>query len=411
MKTFALFFLLLPLLARADETYEQGRVQRRLELVETLLRRQDPPQSAPLRQARARNLDRLKEYWRRGSFPKNTLHPGLRVPTFIDDQDVPCAVGYLLLQDGHEALAEKVRKESNDIYIDQIHDPEFLDWAAGSGLSLTELELIQPAYGGMDAPVLKSLASRDYAAVKKAFVNGKPPAIFLPSAIACGDIAGAEWLLKNGADPTQASDGLLECNGQGGMGKSYPLAEAIRAFARSAYFRIELHWGKIVLKPWPGIEEPSPPLTRQQRRAYRKLVEHLLAPIIDLTPMRGVLLDAVATGDAALVKILLTKKWDLGATGTQTNTDDNSDTLYFWTGKPPSEDACRFRNPIASSLAGGTALDLALWNGDDKIVKLLKAAGAKEKLKSGAIAAEIVGNIPDCSATQKKLARNAQRVE
>ncbi len=110
-----------------------------------MLRKEKAP-SPELEESRTRQLDVLREYWQRGEFPKNTRHPGLRVPYFVDDFGTPCAVGYLLLRSGKTELVKLVRGSANHIYIDQITDPEFLAWAASSGLSLTELELIQPTY-------------------------------------------------------------------------------------------------------------------------------------------------------------------------------------------------------------------------------------------------------------------------
>ncbi len=72
------------------------------------------------------------------------------MPYFVDFENIPCAVGYLLLRSGKRELVKKVKHSSNNVYIDQTQDPEFLSWAAESGLSLTELELIQPSYKFME---------------------------------------------------------------------------------------------------------------------------------------------------------------------------------------------------------------------------------------------------------------------
>jgi hypothetical protein len=106
----------------------------------------------------------------------------------------------------------------------------------------------------MDAPELKSLASKDYAAVKKKFVNGKPPANFLSSAIACGDLEGAAWLLSNGASASLPANDLLECNGNSGGNKVFPLETAVQLLQRPTYFRIEFRNGKIKIKEWPTME-------------------------------------------------------------------------------------------------------------------------------------------------------------
>jgi ankyrin repeat protein len=126
--------------------------------------------------------------------------------------------------------------------------------------------------------------------------------------------------------------------------------------------------------------------------------------------MNDTLMSAVATGDSELVKILLSKKWDLKATGDSFSTDSNSDTLYIMSKK--DEDVCRFRKyPLASSLKGATVLDLALWNGDEKIAKLLKEKGAITKIDPVKVNSEQAGELPPCTDAQKKLALRAQQID
>lgn len=81
--------------ATSDET---TRLQVHLEYVETRLRAADASRlDAARRAARARNLELLRVYHRRGVFPRNPTVPGRR-PHFIDRDGRICAVG---LRQGH----------------------------------------------------------------------------------------------------------------------------------------------------------------------------------------------------------------------------------------------------------------------------------------------------------------------
>lgn len=109
------------------------------------LRRADAPSPA-LRAARARNLDLLRRYRRRGEFPINEhAEPA---PRFVDDDGRLCAVAYLMDQTGG-AIAPIVQ-HANDHRIRAMNFPELDRWAAGSGLTKQELARIQPAYPSAD---------------------------------------------------------------------------------------------------------------------------------------------------------------------------------------------------------------------------------------------------------------------
>jgi hypothetical protein len=124
-------------------------VRVRLHLEDVLARLHGRPshELAPaLRAARRRNLDRLAAYLARGEFPRNDDHPDPMRPTFIDARGRTCAVGYLIEQDLGRAAAEAIAARYKYAFIREIDSPLLADWAARSGLSLAELEMIQPEY-------------------------------------------------------------------------------------------------------------------------------------------------------------------------------------------------------------------------------------------------------------------------
>lgn len=137
------------------------RVTTHLSHVESLLRARDVS-SWPdeLRLTRARNLDRLNEYWSAGRFPRN--HAGeARHPRFVDEDDVEaglddspriCAVGHLFALDRGVDAARAVAARYQDDHVPDIRDEALLGWAATSGLTLDELAMIQPSYGWIDRP-------------------------------------------------------------------------------------------------------------------------------------------------------------------------------------------------------------------------------------------------------------------
>lgn len=99
---------------------------------------------APYQRRRAL-LDTLHVYADRGLFPQNSTVPG-RTPVFIDEEGAACAVGQLMISSGHEALAERIRKEMNLAYIHDIDLPEVTVWARDHGFTIDELAWIQPTY-------------------------------------------------------------------------------------------------------------------------------------------------------------------------------------------------------------------------------------------------------------------------
>ncbi|MBN8228750.1 hypothetical protein JYK02_14675 [Corallococcus macrosporus] len=126
---------------------EDLRIRVHLEYVLTLLRqRRTDGLSASVLAARTRQLERLEAYVRAGRFPRNDGHPDARRPTFIDSRGRICAVGYLLEQDLGRSAAEAIAAGYKYAFIREMNSPLLARWAATTGLTREELELIQPSY-------------------------------------------------------------------------------------------------------------------------------------------------------------------------------------------------------------------------------------------------------------------------
>ena len=132
----------------AIERNEQQLVQHHLEEVEKLLRSRDTKNlTTTQKENRNKILNILNGYRVAGNFPKNTNHHN-RQPYFIDEFNTFCAVGYLMKETGEEAMARDISKNQNYYYLADISHPRLMEWVSTTGLSLTELALIQPGYGG-----------------------------------------------------------------------------------------------------------------------------------------------------------------------------------------------------------------------------------------------------------------------
>ncbi|WP_434420025.1 Kazal-type serine protease inhibitor family protein [Nannocystis pusilla] len=142
---FGLIFWTVEVVGQVDA--DRWRIQQHLETVETELRARDTSHLPPALQAeRARNLDRLHDYRVAGLFPHNSAFIGERVPFFIDEDGVACAVGHLVIESGFaEVAAEIAESENNARLLDMTH-PALSGWIAESGLTAEECARIQPEY-------------------------------------------------------------------------------------------------------------------------------------------------------------------------------------------------------------------------------------------------------------------------
>lgn len=140
-----------------ERAADRARIQRHLAAVEADLRAVDASHLPPaLQQARRANLDRLHAYRLAGEFPRNSEHPGERVPYFIDDDGVPCAVGHLVVESGFADIAREIADSENNAKLLAMQHPALPVWIAASGLTAEECARIQPTYCRCDeeyAPV------------------------------------------------------------------------------------------------------------------------------------------------------------------------------------------------------------------------------------------------------------------
>jgi hypothetical protein len=126
---------------------EQKLIQLHLHEVEKLLRERDISKLTPqLKENRLKNLNVLHQYCMAGVFPVNSRHMN-RQPYFIDDNNVYCAVGYLMKESGADDVAKDIRRTQNYSFLADIHHDKLMSWVQQSGLTFDELALIQPAYG------------------------------------------------------------------------------------------------------------------------------------------------------------------------------------------------------------------------------------------------------------------------
>ena len=98
------------------------------------------------RDARARNLDLLRDYRRRNEFPRNRHDPNRNAPCFIDAESRQCAVACLMCASGDKASALKVAESANFARVRQMQFLELDAWAGKSGFAKGELARIQPGY-------------------------------------------------------------------------------------------------------------------------------------------------------------------------------------------------------------------------------------------------------------------------
>jgi len=95
--------------------------------------------------SRMQLISLLDGYRLAGNFPMN-YYRNERIPVFIDEHNTHCAVGYLMQQTGHEAMARRISATDNYVWVKDIKDAEVPAWQLASGFSMDELKLIQGAY-------------------------------------------------------------------------------------------------------------------------------------------------------------------------------------------------------------------------------------------------------------------------
>lgn len=129
---------------------ERDRIRAHLRSVEQKLEARDVAHLTEEKQeARRRQLQVLREYRQRGLFPRNTAFPDAKVPVFVDDRGVHCAVGYLMHRSGADSIVQRISESRNFARVPDLADePGLSEWLTSVGLSLDEAAHIQPAYCG-----------------------------------------------------------------------------------------------------------------------------------------------------------------------------------------------------------------------------------------------------------------------
>lgn len=156
----------LAVLKKADVTTPQnfnGWIATHLMLVEETLRARNMEHLNPAQKANRNHLlNELHGYWQAAVFPVND-YLSYKNPVFIDRKGTHCAVGYLMQQSGHDALARAIDANEKFAYVHEIKTPGVKQWADEFGFTVDELAWIQPGYpptlptedmdGGLDGTV------------------------------------------------------------------------------------------------------------------------------------------------------------------------------------------------------------------------------------------------------------------
>lgn len=108
---------------------------------------------------RLQMLECLRNYTQGGRFPTKfhyeSQDPSItRIPCFIDDNGVNCAVAQLMTCSGYKDLTQNINKQWRFNYLyEMINDASNIDliielkgWSEAVGLNMTELAMIQPTY-------------------------------------------------------------------------------------------------------------------------------------------------------------------------------------------------------------------------------------------------------------------------
>jgi hypothetical protein len=105
--------------------------------------------TAAQRAARAEQVRQLRRYAARGAFPRNTWHPGQRVPYFRDAGGNLCAMAFLIAASGRGDLVDHIARHRNYAFVpDLLDEPGLAEWLRDHGLTVEEAARIQPTYGG-----------------------------------------------------------------------------------------------------------------------------------------------------------------------------------------------------------------------------------------------------------------------
>jgi len=126
---------------------DQELITYHLQEVEKQLSQTNVDHLSPIAQHRRKEgLAVLRQYWKRGLYPKNNKF-SYRIPFFIDDENTACAVGYIMQGTENETLADFIARTQNNAYVKEMTSDRIFEWAANYGFTIDELAWIQPTYG------------------------------------------------------------------------------------------------------------------------------------------------------------------------------------------------------------------------------------------------------------------------
>lgn len=92
---------------------------------------------------RAQMLGWLHAYSEAGIYPTNDA--GRPASVFMDANGVRCPMAELLHKSGRDDLVAAVVKNNNEIRLADVHEGPLYDWMLGSGLTMSEIDLVQGA--------------------------------------------------------------------------------------------------------------------------------------------------------------------------------------------------------------------------------------------------------------------------
>jgi len=151
------------------------RIINHLRYVEKYLREQTEHMfiSAGCKQKRIECLGHLHEYTEAGEFPSKFVLPkeestkteilDPRIPCFVDDSGVPCAVAYLMKNTVGSEVVNYVNSKYRFSFISDIPSSELEPWSSTFGFTIQELAMIQPNYPltiGSDPEQIEALRRR-----------------------------------------------------------------------------------------------------------------------------------------------------------------------------------------------------------------------------------------------------------
>lgn len=127
---------------------DEAKIRWTLKRVAKSLRRREPHGMTDLQIAKRQwAIRELDNYRRHETLPRNDVRGC--TPIFRDDSGSLCAVAHLVAASSNTDVVDRVARTQNRARVSEIIDSALGSWAEAHGLSVAELEEIQPAYTGV----------------------------------------------------------------------------------------------------------------------------------------------------------------------------------------------------------------------------------------------------------------------